>query len=192
MHSKPLGYRIAVFASGSGSNLESLISAEKEKFFSSKIALVVSNKKEAYALERAKNHNIKTYFEEGENELLLKLQEEKIDLIVLAGYLKILGKKLLDSYKGRIINIHPSLLPKFGGKGMYGIHVHEAVFAAKEKRSGASVHFVTEEIDGGEIILQASLNIEPLNSPKEIQEAVLILEHQALKTAIKLCEEVYN
>lgn len=192
MHSKPLSFRIAVFASGSGSNLESLISAEKEKFFSSKIALVVSNKKEAYALERAKNHNIKTYLEEGENELLLKLQEEKIDLIVLAGYLKILGKNLLDSYKGRIINIHPSLLPKFGGKGMYGIHVHEAVFAAKEKRSGASVHFVTEEIDGGEIILQASLNIEPLNSPKEIQEAVLILEHQALKTAIKLCEEVYN
>ena len=192
MHSKPLSFRIAVFASGSGSNLESLISAEKEKFFSSKIALVVSNKKEAYALERAKNHNIKTYLEEGENELLLKLQEEKIDLIVLAGYLKILGKNLLDSYEGRIINIHPSLLPKFGGKGMYGIHVHEAVFAAKEKRSGASVHFVTEEIDGGEIILQASLNIEPLNSPKEIQEAVLILEHQALKTAIKLCEEVYN
>lgn len=191
MHSKPISFRIAVFVSGSGSNLESLIKAQEEKYFSSEICLVVSNKKEAYALERAKNHRINTYVEKDSESLLRVLKEEKIDLIVLAGYLKILGKDLLSAYKGRIINIHPSLLPKFGGKGMYGIHVHEAVFAAKEKRSGASVHFVTEEVDGGKIILQSSLNIEKLTSPEDIQQAVLILEHQALKTAIRLCEEVY-
>lgn len=184
-------FRIAVFASGSGSNLEALIQAQRDRYFSSEICLVVSNKKDAFALERARNHGIKTYVEEDSKSLLARLKEEGVDLIVLAGYLKILGQDLLDAYKGRIINIHPSLLPKFGGKGMYGLHVHEAVFAAKEKRSGASVHFVTEEVDGGEIILQSSLNIESLGSPEEIQKAVLILEHQALKTAIRLCEEVY-
>lgn len=191
MSYQALGFKIAVFASGNGSNLEALLQAQKEKYFQSEIVLVVSNKKDAYALKRAKKHRVKTYIEKDVESLLKILEEEGIDLIVLAGYLKILGRDLLQKYQGRIINIHPSLLPKFGGKGMYGIHVHEAVFAAREKRSGVSVHFVTEEIDGGELLLQSSLNIESLNSPEEIQKAVMVLEHGALKTAIKLCEEVY-
>ena len=95
----------------------------------------------------------------------------------------------MTRYAGRIINIHPALLPKYGGKGMYGLHVHEAVFAHGEKRSGATVHYVTETVDGGAILLQSSVDIEKLTSPEAIQQTVLVLEHQLLKTAIRFCEE---
>lgn len=181
--------RIGVFVSGSGTNLQALIEASAENFFDSEIVLVVSNNKNAYGLTRAKQNNIPTYIVENEVALLDVLKEYEIDLIVLAGYLKILGQDILEAYKNRIINIHPALLPKYGGMGMYGMNVHKAVFNSGDKKSGATVHYVTEEVDNGEEILQFRCNIEDLNSPEEIQERVLILEHQALKTAIKIIEE---
>ncbi|MCD1146654.1 phosphoribosylglycinamide formyltransferase [Peptoniphilus sp. KCTC 25270] len=188
---KGIKHRIAVFVSGGGTNLESLLLAQEEGFFQSEIVLVVSNKEDAYALERGRNHGIETYVEKDWDSLESLLKERQVDLIVLAGYLKILGSEILEQYKNRIINIHPSLLPKFGGKGMYGMNVHRSVFEAKEKMSGATVHLVNKEIDGGKILLQTAINIEKCSSPEEIQKAVLYVEHEALKTAIRLYEEDY-
>ena len=180
--------KIAVLLSGSGTNLQSLLDAEAAGFFKSEIALVVSNKADAYGLKRAEAMTKKTYVE-GDDDLVSVLEKEGIDFIVLAGYLKILSGDLLHRYEGRIINIHPSLLPAYGGKGMYGIKVHEAVFEAGEVRSGATVHYVNETVDGGKILLQSSVDIRRLRSPKEIQETVLVLEHELLKTAVRFCEE---
>ena len=107
----------------------------------------------------------------------------------MAGYLRILGTTLLKEYQDRIINIHPSLLPKYGGKGMYGLNVHRAVFEHKEKESGATVHFVNETVDGGKILIQESISIEGAVSPEEIQKIVLDVEHRILKEAILKLEE---
>ncbi|MDD7363578.1 MAG: phosphoribosylglycinamide formyltransferase [Peptoniphilus sp.] len=180
--------KIAVFVSGSGTNLQALLDAEASGFFKSEIALVVSNKADAYGLERAKKAGKKTFFE-GDGDLLDVLEDEGIDFIVLAGYLKILGEELLRRYRGRIINIHPSLLPAYGGKGMYGLKVHEAVFDNREQRSGATVHYVNETVDGGKILIQSSIDISRLRSPEEIQQTVIVLEHELLKTAVRFCEE---
>lgn len=176
--------RIAVFVSGGGTNLQSLLDAEQDKFFQSKICLVISNKEGAYGLQRAKNYNVPAFVLSSEKEILDKLSEYNIDMIVLAGYLKILGSGLLREYSDKIINIHPSLLPKYGGKGMYGLNVHKAVFENKEKESGATVHFVNETVDGGKILLQESISIEGASSPEEIQKIVLNVEHRILKEAI--------
>lgn len=181
--------RIAVLVSGGGTNLQSLIDARGEGFFRSKIVLVLSNREDAYGLVRARNADIPAYVATREEDLLRLLEEYKVDLIVLAGYLRILGKEFLKVYEGRIINIHPSLLPKHGGMGMYGIHVHEAVFAAGEEVSGASVHYVSEAVDAGEIILQEAVDIRGLSSPQEIQKKVLEVEHRILKQAVKKIEE---
>ncbi|MGP1405612.1 phosphoribosylglycinamide formyltransferase [Filifactor alocis] len=181
--------RIAVFVSGGGTNLQSLLDAEQDKFFQSKICLVISNREDAYALERAKNYNVPAFVLKSENEILDKLSEYDIDTIVLAGYLRILGTTLLKEYQDRIINIHPSLLPKYGGKGMYGLNVHRAVFEHKEKESGATVHFVNETVDGGKILIQESISIEGAVSPEEIQKIVLDVEHRILKEAILKLEE---
>ncbi|VEJ36096.1 Phosphoribosylglycinamide formyltransferase [Aedoeadaptatus ivorii] len=180
--------RVAVLISGSGSNLEALLEAEREGFFESEIALVVSSKPDAYGLVRAETYGKKT-FVTGDGDLLDALEAEGIDFLVLAGYLKILEADLLERYEGRILNIHPSLLPKYGGKGMYGMRVHEAVFENNEKISGATVHYVNEDIDGGRILLQTAVDISRLQSPEEIQQTVLVLEHQLLKIAVRLCEE---
>lgn len=180
--------RVAVLISGSGSNLEALLEAEREGFFESEIALVVSSKPDAYGLVRAETYGKKT-FVTGDGGLLDALEAEGIDFLVLAGYLKILEADLLERYEGRILNIHPSLLPKYGGKGMYGMRVHEAVFENNEKISGATVHYVNEDIDGGRILLQTAVDISRLQSPEEIQQTVLVLEHQLLKIAVRLCEE---
>lgn len=181
--------KIAVLASGGGSNLQSLIDAKNVGFFESEIKIVITNKENAYALERAKNHNIETHYINDDELLVKTLIENEIDLIVLAGYLKILDENILSKFEGRIINIHPSLLPKYGGKGMYGIHVHEAVFANKEKQSGATVHFVTKEIDGGDIILQKSIDISNCETPQRIQETVLDIEHEIFKEALLIVEK---
>lgn len=140
------GLRLGILVSGGGTNLQSVIDAVVNGTLKSQIVCVISNKEEAYGLERARKHNIPAYFinpkEEGYDEELLKLlKEEKVDLVVLAGYLKILNQDLINAYRERIINIHPSLLPKFGGKGFYGLHVHKAVIAAgeKEKRCNSSL-----------------------------------------------------
>lgn len=178
--------RLAVFISGGGSNLKALIQAEKEKYFSSEIKLVVSNTK-AKGLSHAKKAGIETLISKDEEEILEKLKEKDIDLIVLAGYLPKVKKTLIDEYK--IINIHPSLLPKYGGKGCYGIHVHEKVFDAGEDISGVTVHWVNEKLDDGDTIIQRQVDIRDCKNPQEIAAKVLKEEHLILKKAIKKLEE---
>lgn len=179
--------KIAVFISGSGTNLQSLIDAQNDSQFNGKIKLVISNRKKAYGLERAKNAGIKALCIKDEKVLLNVLQEEKIDLIVLAGYLAIISDELIKHYKNKIINIHPSLIPSFCGEGYYGIHVHEHAYKRGVKVSGATVHFVSNEVDGGPIILQRSIDISDCNSPEEIQEKILYnVEHKILVDAVKL------
>ena len=179
--------RIAVLISGSGTNLQSLIDAYLKKEFNGEIALVVSNRKKAYGLERAKNAGIKAMHIKDEVLLIQTLQEEKIDLIVLAGYLAIVSDKLINLYENRIINIHPSLIPSFCGNGFYGIHVHEHAFNRGVKVSGATVHFVSNVVDGGPIILQRAIDISDCNSPEEIQLKILYnIEHKILVEAVKL------
>lgn len=187
--------RIAVLVSGSGSNLQSIIDAVENHTLTSQIVSVISNKEDAFGLERARTHHIPAYFinpkEEGYDEkLLARVQEDQVDLVVLAGYLKIVDANLIKAYRGRIINIHPSLLPKFGGKGYYGIRVHEAVLAAGESESGATVHFVDEGVDTGKTILQKTVPVYETDTPQLLQQRVLHeVEHKILVEAIKKLEE---
>ena len=182
--------KIAVFVSGGGTNLQSLIDAVERKEINGEIKLVISNRMKAYGLERARLHNIKAECIKDQNLIIQRLKEEEIDLIVLAGYLAIISEELVALYKNKIINIHPSLIPSFCGPGMYGIHVHEKAFERGVKISGATVHFVNEEVDGGPIILQKSIDISTCKSPEEIQEKILLnVEHKLLPEAVKLyCE----
>jgi phosphoribosylglycinamide formyltransferase-1 len=182
--------KIAVFVSGGGTNLQSLIDAVERKEINGEIKLVISNRMKAYGLERARLHNIKAECIKDQNLIIQRLKEEEIDLIVLAGYLAIISEELVALYKNEIINIHPSLIPSFCGPGMYGIHVHEKAFERGVKVSGATVHFVNEEVDGGPIILQKSIDISTCKSPEEIQEKILLnVEHKLLPEAVKLyCE----
>lgn len=179
--------RIAVFVSGSGTNLQSLIDACEKKEINGEIALVISNRKKAYGLERARLANIKALWIKDEELIINELENNKIDLIVLAGYLAIVGDKLINLYKNKIINIHPSLIPSFCGPGFYGIHVHEHAFSRGVKVSGATVHFVSNVVDGGPIILQEAIDISDCKTPEEIQEKILInIEHKILVKAVKL------
>ena len=179
--------RLAVFISGTGSNLKALIDAEKENYFDSQIKLVVSNK-DAKGLSFAREEGISYIISKDDEEILEELKDKKIDLIVLAGYLPKVTKKIIDKYK--IINIHPSLLPKYGGKGFYGMNVHKAVFENKEKISGVSVHYVNENLDDGDIILQRQVDISKCESAEEIAKTVLEVEHRSLKEVIKQLEEL--
>ena len=183
--------RIAVFVSGSGTNLQSLIDACAKKEINGEIALVISNRKKAYGLERARLANIKALWIKDEELIINELENNKIDLIVLAGYLAIVGDKLINLYKNKIINIHPSLIPSFCGPGFYGIHVHEHAFSRGVKVSGATVHFVSNVVDGGPIILQEAIDISDCKTPEEIQEKILInVEHKILVKAVKLyCDD---
>ena len=185
---------IAFFASGNGSNMQAIIDSCKFSDLPIIPSLVISNNSSAYALERAKNENIPNIHissknlqnKNSESEAILSaLAKYNIDLIVLAGYMKKISSDILSKYNNKIINIHPTLLPKYGGEGMYGMNVHNAVFSAKEQYSGASVHFVTEKYDEGKVILQEQINIEKCNSPEEIAQAVLKLEHKIYWQAIK-------
>ena len=178
---------IAVFVSGSGTNLQALIDACNNNEINGSIKLVVSNRKKAYGLERARLAGIKAEWIKDEDLILQRLEEEQIDLIVLAGYLAIVTDKLISKFKNKIINIHPSLIPSFCGEGFYGIHVHEACFKRGCKVSGATVHFVSAVVDGGPIILQRAIDISDCKSPEEIQEKILInIEHKILKEAVAL------
>lgn len=189
------GLRLAVLVSGGGTNLQSVIDATLSGVLKSKIACVISNKEQAYGLERARKNDIPAFFinpkEEGYDEKLLALlKEQKIDLVVLAGYLKIIDKSLIEAFPKRVINIHPSLLPKFGGKGFYGIHVHEAVIAAGEVESGATVHYVDCGVDTGEVIIQRKVAVESTDTPEMLQSKILeTIEHKILVEAISLLEE---
>ena len=180
---------IAVCVSGGGTDLQSLIDACEAGKINGQIRLVISNRKKAYGLERARLHGIQAEWIKDEDEILKRFEEEKIDVVVLAGYLAIVGDKLIEQYKNRIINIHPSLIPSFCGPGFYGMHVHEAVFKRGVKVSGATVHFVTGEVDGGPIILQRAVDISDLETPEDIQARVLEIEHEILPEAVALyCE----
>lgn len=180
---------IAVCVSGGGTDLQSIIDACEAGKINGQIRLVISNRKKAYGLERARLHGIQTEWIKDEDEILKRFEEEEIDVVVLAGYLAIVGDKLLEQYKNRIINIHPSLIPSFCGPGFYGMHVHEAVFKRGVKVSGATVHFVTGEVDGGPIILQRAVDISDLETPEDIQARVLEIEHEILPEAVALyCE----
>ena len=179
--------RIAVLISGSGTNLQSLIDAYLNKEINGEIVLVVSNRASAYGLERAKNAGIKAEFIKDEDLIIKRLQEEGVELIVLAGYLAIVSDRLISLYENKIINIHPSLIPSFCGPGYYGIHVHEKAFARGVKLAGATVHFVSSVVDGGPIILQESIDVSDCNSPEEMQTKILLnIEHKILVKAIKL------
>ena len=180
---------IAVCVSGGGTDLQSIIDACEAGKINGQIRLVISNRKKAYGLERARLHGIQAEWIKDEDEILKRFEEEKIDVVVLAGYLAIVGDKLIEQYKNRIINIHPSLIPSFCGPGVYGMHVHEAVFKRGVKVSGATVHFVTGEVDGGPIILQRAVDISDLETPEDIQARVLEIEHEILPEAVALyCE----
>lgn len=174
---------------GSGTTLESIISAINNNELNARINLVVSDNPNAYALQRAKNNRIETYIiqnkdpEQRDIELAKVLGNYDIDLIVLAGYLKMIGNNLLEKY--RIINTHPSLLPKFGGPGMYGMKVHTAVWEAHEKFSGPTIHFVNNEYDKGNIITQTKVEIKGTDTPSVISAKVQAIEKIQLVETLK-------
>ncbi|MCH7690566.1 MAG: phosphoribosylglycinamide formyltransferase [candidate division Zixibacteria bacterium] len=179
--------RIAVFISGGGTNLQALIDASKTGKLSAEISLVVSSNANAFGLTRAKNAEISTFVfkekkyeskSEASQDLLEKLKESKIDYIALAGYLRLLSPELISAYNGKIINMHPALLPKYGGQGMYGRHVHEAVLASGDKETGVTFHIVDEAYDHGRIIEQFNLPVLENDTPESLQERVLIKEHE--------------
>lgn len=175
--------KIAVLVSGGGTNLQALIDAQRNGIINSgEIKLVISNKDGAYALKRAENANIETYTilkkqlgsqEAFENEIIRILDENKIDLIILAGFMAILSEKFTSRYEKRILNVHPSLIPSFCGEGFYGLKVHEAALKKGVKVTGATVHFVNEIPDGGEIIMQKAVEIQDDDTPETLQKRVM-------------------
>ena len=181
--------KVAVLVSGSGSNLQSILDYGQTSF---KVEMVIGSKEGIYALERAKNKNIPTYVvskEEYGSEIsnkILELTKNRVDLIVLAGYLSILDGDILKEFKDKIINIHPSLIPSFCGDKMYGIHIHNTVKACVVRFTGCTVHFVNEKVDGGAIILQEVVPVYFDDTAEDIQKRVLVEEHKLLPKAIDL------
>lgn len=179
---------IAILASGNGSNAENIILHFKNSE-KARVALIASNRKGAYVLERAQQHNIlnfhfsKSDLEEGR--LKEQLEKEKIDLVVLAGFLLKIPAHLIDSFPDRIINIHPALLPKYGGKGMYGDFVHQAVKDNKELRTGITIHYANHHYDEGKVVFQKSVNISPDDSLEEIATKVHVLEYKYFPKVIE-------
>ncbi len=174
--------KIAVLVSGGGTNLQALIDAEKSGIIKNgEIKLVISNNKDAFALQRAAKANIKTAVvtkqagmqESFENEIISLLSENKIDIIVLAGFMCILSENFTSRYPERIINVHPSLIPSFCGKGFYGLRVHEAALSYGVKVTGATVHFVNEIPDGGRIIMQKAVPVKKGDTPELLQRRVM-------------------
>ncbi|HWR24045.1 MAG TPA: phosphoribosylglycinamide formyltransferase [Feifaniaceae bacterium] len=173
---------VGVLVSGGGTNLQALLDAERaELLLHARIALVLSSSKEAYALERAKAADIKALAVEQaahthaafEERLLAALTEHDIDLIVLAGFLPLLSAEFVRRYPMRILNVHPSLIPSFYGKGYYGLKVHEAALQKGVKLTGATVHFVNEEVDGGDILLQKAVEVQHGDTPQTLQRRVM-------------------
>jgi phosphoribosylglycinamide formyltransferase-1 len=186
---------IAIFASGEGTNAQRIIDFFK---YSEKVnvALVVSNKETANVLNRAKAASIETYLLNKTNFLendstIQFLKSKNIDLIVLAGFLWMIPENLVKAFPNKIINIHPALLPKFGGKGMYGMNVHRAVIEAKEKQSGISIHFVNEHYDEGEIISQHTCAISENDSPESLAGKIHDLEYEFFPKAIEKVLSTY-
>jgi phosphoribosylglycinamide formyltransferase 1 len=173
---------IAIFASGSGTNAENII-----RYFSNRntaqVSLILSNRREAYVFKRAAALNIRSvFFDRKElyvtDKVLRYLSYYKIDFIVLAGFLWLIPDNILTAYENRIINIHPALLPRHGGKGMYGDIVHESVIASREKVSGITIHYVNGKYDEGDIIFQAECSVEPSDTPESLASRVHALEYE--------------
>jgi len=194
-HPKKLG----ILVSGGGSNLQAVLDACAAGEINGKVVAVISSNPEAYALTRTKNSGVPAYIaalknyasREARDAYILEiLKKHEVDYVVLAGYLGILTEPLVKAFERRMINIHPALLPKFGGAGLHGLNVHKAVIAAGEKKSGATVHFVDLGIDSGEIIAQESLDVLPSDTPETLQARILSeIEHKLLVCVVKgLCE----
>lgn len=186
--------RIGVLASGGGTNLQAIIDACERGEIDGDVAVVISNVEDAFALERARKHRIPAFAfphkgmtrEEHEKDIIECLDQHQVDLVVLAGYLRMLTPMMFKKYAGRMMNTHPALLPSFGGKGMHGLNVHQAVIGYGCKVSGCTIHFVTEDVDGGQIILQKSVPVHEDDTPETLQERVLKEEHKLLPRAIQL------
>lgn len=182
--------KIAVLISGGGSNLQSIIDAVENKTLNCEISVVIADR-EASGLERAEKHGIKNIlvdrkiFKKELTKEIFNYIPEDTDLIVLAGYLSIVDGEIIKEWTNKIINIHPSLLPKFGGKGMYGLNVHKAVIEAKERQSGCTVHYVNAGIDTGDTIKQVFVPVFLSDTPEELQKRVLEEEHIVLVEVIK-------
>ena len=186
-------FRIAVIVGtkGRGSNMLALVEAGRNRVMPAEVVLVFGSNPQSPALAAAREAGVEVESfsdrEDGFGErLLATLLAQRIDLICLAGYLRLVPSEVLDAYPNRVLNIHPALLPKYGGKGMYGHHVHEAVIAAGDKESGCSVHYVTAAYDEGAVILQLSCPVEPDDTPDSLSQRVLTLEHAAYPEAVSI------
>lgn len=182
--------RIAIFASGSGSNAEQITNYFHSGSNEVKIELILTNKANAFVLERAKNlgieslvFNRETFYQT--NEIVDELQGREIDLIVLAGFLWLVPENLIKAFPNRIINIHPALLPKYGGKGMYGDRVHQAVVANNEKETGITIHLVDEIYDNGKILNQEKCEVLPTDSPSDVAQKIHQLEYEYFPKTIE-------
>jgi len=188
-------FKIAVLASGGGTDFQSIIDAVENKELNIKIEMLIASKDNIYAIERAKKHGIETHvvtrkeYKEESSDKILELVKDKVDLIVLAGFLSILDGKILDEFENRIINIHPSLIPSFCGPGMYGLKVHEAAIEYGVKYSGCTVHYVNSKVDGGAILLQEAVPVYFEDNAETLQKRILEKEHILLPKAIKLISE---
>ncbi|MBB6714775.1 phosphoribosylglycinamide formyltransferase [Clostridium gasigenes] len=185
-------FKIAVLASGGGSNLQSIFDSIDNGNLNCKVEMVIGSKEGIFALDRAKTKEVETHvvsrkeYGNKTSDKILELTKGKVDLIVLAGYLSILEGDILKEFKNKIINIHPSLIPAFCGDKMYGMNVHNAVIKSGVKFTGCSVHFVNEEVDGGAIILQEVVPVNFEDNAEDVQKRVLAEEHKLLSKAIEL------
>jgi len=186
--------RIAVFCSGGGSNFKALFQAITARQLSAEIVLCVSNRSQCGAMEFAHENNIATFhitekqfasFDDFAAAMLQELKKHKVDIILLAGYMRKVPDVIVAAFSDKMLNIHPALLPKFGGEGMYGIHVHTAVLAAGETETGATVHFVNEEYDKGALLLQRSVPVLPTDTPETLAARVLECEHTLYPDALE-------
>ena len=181
--------KIGVLISGGGTNLQAVIDGCENKSINGEVRVVISNKENAYGLERARNHNIKAICEKDEDKIIEVLKENEIELVILAGYLKIVSPKLVNEYRNKIINIHPSLIPAFCGKGYYGTKVHQGVIEYGANVTGATVHFVDEGADTGPIIMQKTVEVKQDDDIKKLAKRVLEVEHEILTKSISMfCE----
>lgn len=176
--------KIAIFASGSGSNMQKIAEYLRDNTDTGiEVACVISDQADAFVLERAKSFGIPAHYLmrsqiSSPTYLLPLLSDYSVDAIILAGYLRLIPEFLLDAYPSHIVNIHPALLPKYGGKGMHGMNVHRAVKAAGERESGITIHVIDKEYDKGTTLFQAKTPLEPTDTPEEIQKKIMVLEHR--------------
>jgi phosphoribosylglycinamide formyltransferase-1 len=186
--------KLGFFASGRGSNMQAVMDACASGLLDARPCVVISNNSQSEALARAKKAGIPCYHlsskthpdsAELDRAILSVLQEHQVDLVVLAGYMKKLGERTLSAYQGRVINIHPSLLPKYGGEGMYGSRVHEAVIAAGDRETGVTIHIVDSEYDHGAILAQCRLPVLETDTAATLAERVIVFEHSFLVETLK-------